>query len=81
MVLNYPTPPLLCFFKNISILKTLITNNRIKIPNPLPSPPIEFIMERGPRYEAYADLRDSKLRLRSNANTPPLPPKHHRYAN
>ncbi|MFS7973397.1 hypothetical protein Hanom_Chr09g00856121 [Helianthus anomalus] len=35
-------------------------------------------MERGPRYKAYADLRESKLRLRSNANPPPpLPPKHH----
>ncbi|KAM0032454.1 hypothetical protein Hdeb2414_s0016g00475161 [Helianthus debilis subsp. tardiflorus] len=39
-------------------------------------------MERGPRYKAYADLRESKLRLRSNANPPPpLPPKHHRSAN
>ncbi|KVI00139.1 uncharacterized protein LOC112520340 [Cynara cardunculus var. scolymus] len=40
-----------------------------------------FIMERGPRYKAYADLRESKLRLKSMANPPPLPPKDHRSAN
>ncbi|KAI3669619.1 hypothetical protein L6452_40919 [Arctium lappa] len=35
-----------------------------------------FIMERGPRYKAYADLRESKLRLKSMPNPPPpLPPR------
>nr|XP_043618310.1 uncharacterized protein LOC122590036 [Erigeron canadensis] len=33
------------------------------------------IMERGPRYKAYADLRESKLRLKSTTNPSPLPPK------
>ncbi|KAK1422122.1 hypothetical protein QVD17_25018 [Tagetes erecta] len=32
-------------------------------------------MERGSRYKAYADLRESKLRLKSMSNPPPLPPK------
>ncbi|KAK9054210.1 hypothetical protein SSX86_025288 [Deinandra increscens subsp. villosa] len=37
-------------------------------------------MERGPRYKAYSDLRESKLRLKSVTNPPPLPPKDHRSA-
>ncbi|XP_076894045.1 uncharacterized protein LOC143546220 [Bidens hawaiensis] len=35
-------------------------------------------MKRGPRYKAYADLRESKLRLKSITSPPPLPPKDHR---
>ncbi|XP_076914701.1 uncharacterized protein LOC143573788 [Bidens hawaiensis] len=35
-------------------------------------------MTRGPRYKAYADLRESKLWLKSITNPPPLPPKDHR---
>ncbi|KAI3726455.1 hypothetical protein L1987_66252 [Smallanthus sonchifolius] len=40
-----------------------------------------FIMERGPRYEDYAHLRESKLRLKSMASPPTLLPKDHRSAN
>ncbi|KAL4568885.1 hypothetical protein LXL04_024502 [Taraxacum kok-saghyz] len=34
-------------------------------------------MERGSRYKAYADLRESRLRMKSMNNTSPLPPENH----
>ena len=52
-----------------------------KNPNFLHLTTDSFIMERGPRYKAYADLRESKLRLKAMANSPQLPPKVHISAN
>ncbi|KAI3500130.1 hypothetical protein L1887_35946 [Cichorium endivia] len=52
-----------------------------KNPNFLHLTTDNFIMERGPRYKAYADLRESKLRLKAMANSPQLPPKDHRSTN
>ncbi|KAI3502922.1 hypothetical protein L1887_31325 [Cichorium endivia] len=32
-------------------------------------------MERGPRYKAYADLREARLRMKLMNSSPPLPPE------
>ncbi|XP_023769315.1 uncharacterized protein LOC111917909 [Lactuca sativa] len=52
-----------------------------KNPNFLHLTTDNFIMERGPRYKAYADLRESKIRLKSMASSPQRPPKDHRSGN
>ncbi|KAF8399100.1 hypothetical protein HHK36_014966 [Tetracentron sinense] len=48
----------------------LAQNSSSPSPNPIQSSPGSLTLERGPRYKAYTDLRDSKLRMKKQSDEP-----------
>ncbi|WCJ25358.1 hypothetical protein M5689_007247 [Euphorbia peplus] len=54
-------------FKSLDPISLILSQNSLHSDKPLPLTlsSDSYIMERGPRYRAYAELRDSKLRIKN----------------
>ncbi|PON42788.1 homeobox Hox-B3-like protein [Parasponia andersonii] len=66
---HHPNPALQSLFHSLDPISLILSQNssNSEQPVPLKLTTESFIMERGPRYSAYAELRESKLRMRNNA--------------
>ncbi|KAI5337469.1 hypothetical protein L3X38_016740 [Prunus dulcis] len=55
---HQPNPAFQYLFQALEPISLILSQN----PKPSAALPKNYIMERGPRYKAYAELRESKLR-------------------
>ncbi|XWS30726.1 hypothetical protein CRYUN_Cryun23aG0013100 [Craigia yunnanensis] len=63
---NHPNPALQSLFHVLDPISLILSQNSSPTnPIPLKLTTESYIMERGPRYRAYAELRETKLRMKS----------------